>query len=120
MANKRELKKVVDLLGANLCENMMISWANVKDANRSDISEAVGKVLNAVEMARKNSNITFDRGVKAFENLKDYSKAKADFYKSLFNKITADFNKEISDALKLYNSALPASEKESNKASVAK
>lgn len=118
MANKREFKKVVDLLGAELCNNMMIAWVNVEGADKKAISDAIGKVVDGVEAARHHSNIHFDRGMKGFESLEAYSKAKKAFYKALFNKTVADFNQVVSDALKQFNAALPQSEKDANKAAV--
>lgn len=115
MANKREFKKNVERLGSDLCENMMISWVNIEDADKKAIAEAIGKILSGVENARSNANVFFDKGVKAFENKKEYSKAKVVFFKKLFNKIIEDLNQNINEALKLYNGALPQSVKDANK-----
>ena len=65
-----------------------------------------------------NSNIFFDRGVKAFADKKEYSKAKETFFKALFEKVSTEFTEEINLALKEFNAALPAEEKERNKAAV--
>ncbi len=115
MANKREFKKNAELLGSDLCENMMVAWYNVEGADKKAISEAIGKILAGVENARSRSNIFFDRGAKSFENRKEYSKAKAEFFKKLFDKIIGEFNDVVTDALKQYNAALPQEVKDANK-----
>ena len=115
MANKREFKKFADALGASLVEEMMIAYYNVEGADRQAISEAVGTVLDAVDNAKNNSNVYFDRGAKAFENKKEYGAEKRKFFKALFNKIIGDFNAEVSSALKKFNGALPAEVKEAQK-----
>lgn len=119
MANKREFKKYVDALGAAACNEMMESFYTVKDADKDAISKAIEKVLLATNKARMNANIFFDKGVKAFADKKEYVKAKDAFFKALFDKVTTEFTEEINDALKDFNAALPAEEKERNKAAVA-
>lgn len=116
--NKREFKKYVDALGASIVEEMMIAFYNVEGADRQLIGNAVGKVLDATEEARANSNVKFDRGPKAFENHKEYSKAKAAFFRQLFNKIYKDLDEAINSALKDFNAALPESVKKAQKEAV--
>lgn len=118
MASKRTFKKAVDMVGADLCENMMIALVNVEGADKNAISQAVGKVLEAVETSRSNSNVHFDRGVKAFGSLKEYSVEKKKFYAALFNKVIKDFDTTIGEALKLFNGALPEEVKKLQKESV--
>lgn len=115
MANKREFKKTADALGASICATMADAYDNVKGANKQVIAEAVEKVLAAVAAAKSNADVYFDKGMKAFESHKEYSKAKKIFFKQLFNKINDDFSKELSDALKLFNSAIPQEVKDANK-----
>lgn len=119
MANKRTFKKALDYMGGDICENMMISYVNVEGADKKLISEAMGKVLEAIETARKNSNVKFDKSSKAFDNTRDYTKAKEAFFCKLFDKIYSDFNASVAEALKLYNSAIPGNVKEEMKAAVA-
>lgn len=118
MANKREFKKYVEAIGASACEAMMATYYNVEGADKNEIAKAIEKVLGAVGTARSNANVTFDKGVKAFPSLSDYSKAKKDFNKKLFVKISDDFTKELDEALKQFNAAIPASVKEAQKKAV--
>ena len=119
MANKREFKKYVAALGAAACDEMMYSYYTVEGADKDAISKAIEKVLVATNKARMNSNIFFDRGVKAFADHKEYSKAKEAFFKALFEKVSTEFTEEINAALKEFNAALPAEEKARNKEAVA-
>lgn len=114
--NKQQFKKAVEAVGASMCDEMMTVYYNVEGADRDKISQAVTKVLGATGAAKANANIFFDRGVKSFANVEEYNKAKAEFFKKLFNKIRADFNNEISAALKLFNEAVPQAVKDANKA----
>ena len=116
MANKREFKKNVEAIGASACAPMMEIYQTLEEDKKETVEKAVAQVLGAVAAARSNADITFDKGVKAFENLKEYSKAKKDFYKKLFGKISDDFSKELEEALKLFNSAVPEEVKAENKA----
>lgn len=115
MANKREFKKYADSLGASIIDEMVSAYYNVQGADKEKISEAIEKTLGAIGKAKNNANVYFDKGVKAFDSVEDYSKAKKEFFKALFNKIETEFGEDINAALKLFNSALPEEEKAKNK-----
>ncbi|MDE6445061.1 MAG: hypothetical protein K2K64_11690 [Muribaculaceae bacterium] len=118
MGNKREFKKAAEAIGASVCESMMTTYYNTEGVDKSAIEAAIAKVLGATGAARSNANVTFDKGVKAFSSLQEYSKAKSDFYKKLFVKISEDFNAELDEALKQFNAAIPSSVKEAQKQTV--
>lgn len=115
MANKREFKKYVDALGASIIDEMISAYYNVKDSDRDKISQAIEATLGAIGKAKNNSNVYFDKGTKAFSTVEEYTKAKREFFRALFNKIENEFNDEINQALKLFNEAIPADEKARNK-----
>ncbi|MDE6578471.1 MAG: hypothetical protein K2J82_05870 [Muribaculaceae bacterium] len=119
MSNKRVFKKYADAIGASVCESMMSTYYNTEEVNKETIEKAIAKVLGATGAAKSNANVTFDKGVKAFGSLEEYSKAKKDFYKKLFVKISDDFNSELDEALKLFNSAIPEEVKAAQKKSTA-
>lgn len=116
--NKRDFKKYVEALGDSACASMVDVYETTKDVDQTKVSNAVKKVLGAVAAAKSNADVTFDKGVKAFENLLAYSKAKKAFYRQLFNKITEDFYKELDEAVKEFNSAIPEEVKAENKEAV--
>lgn len=118
MANKREFKKYVDAVGASACNAMLETYYNVKGADKEAINKAIEQILGATAAARSNANVFFDKGVKAFESKKEYSKAKEEFFKKLFDKITSDYSKELDEALKNFNNAIPAEVKAQQKAEV--
>lgn len=115
MANKRDLKKYVEAVGAMLVEEMLFAYVNVDKADKEAISAAIGIVLSAVKEARTNANVFFDRGIKSYDNPTDYKKEKAVFFKSLFDKIDKDFSGAVDASLKQFNGALPAEVKEALK-----
>lgn len=115
MANKREFKKYVEALGSSACESMVEVYDTVENVDKDQVAKAIEKVLYAVTAAKNNADVTFDKGVKAFSNLGEYSKAKKDFYRQLFTKINEDFNKGIDEALKIFNAAVPEEVKKENK-----
>ena len=114
--NKRDFKKYVESLGDSACASMVDVYENYANVDKTKVANAVEKVISAVAAAKTNADITFDKGVKAFENLKEYSKAKKTFYKQLFKKIYDDFYKELDEAVKEFNSAVPEEVKTENKA----
>ena len=116
MANKREFKKFVDQLGASVCESMVDICETVDNVDKKEAANAIELVLSACAAAKSNADVTFDKGVKAFPNLMEYSKAKKAFYRQLFKKVEDDFYKEIDEALKVFNAGVPQEVKEENKA----
>lgn len=115
MANKRDFKKAVETVGVSICEEMMTAYYNVKGADKNAIANSIQMILTAVENAKDNSNVYFDKGAKAFENKKLYSKEKTIFFKSLFNKIHTEFAEQLDKAVKDFNQAIPKEVKEQNK-----
>ena len=113
--NKRDFKKYVESVGDSACASMAEVYDTVDNVDKSKVADAVEKVISAVAAAKTNADITFDKGVKAFPNLKEYSKAKEAFYKSLFKKVNDDFYNDLDEALKLFNSAVPEEVKQENK-----
>ncbi len=115
MPNKRDFKKYADALGASIIDEMISAYYNVEGADRDKIEQAMETLLGAIGKAKNNSNINFDRGKKAFADIKEYSASKRKFFKSLFDKIETEFDEEVNESLKLFNAAIPAEEKARNK-----
>lgn len=107
MANKREFKKSVEALSSALVDEMMVSFYNVKDADQEKISNAISAIVEAMGKAVKTSNALFHKGVKEFENIEAYNKAKTDFTKEKYHKAIEEYNDALTEALKVYNEAMP-------------
>lgn len=114
--NKRDFKKGVEAIGDSACAQMVEVFETVDNVDKAKVANAVEKVISAVAAAKSNADVTFDKGVKAFENLGAYSKAKKNFFRQLFAKINEDFLKELDEAVKEFNSAVPEEVKAENKA----
>lgn len=114
--NKRDFKKYVEALGDSACASMVDVFETEENVDKTKVANAVEKVLSAVEAAKTNADVTFDKGVKAFSSLVEYSKAKKAFYRQLFKKIYEDFYNDLDEAVKEFNSAIPEDVKEENKA----
>ncbi|MCH5230932.1 MAG: hypothetical protein J1F43_03970 [Muribaculaceae bacterium] len=117
--NKRDFKKYVESVGDSAISSMVEVFDSVENIDKGKVADAVEKMIAAVAAAKSNADVTFDKGVKAFENLAEYSKAKKSFYKQLFKKIYEDFYKELDEAVKTFNSAVPEEVKQENKAAAA-
>ena len=115
MANKRILKKSIDDLGNAMIEEMSIGYFNIENADKQLISSAINKILTAMNEAHKLCDVKFDKKHRDFESTKEYLQAKRSFIKENYDKLIADFNNLLEDALKDYNKAIPASEREANK-----
>lgn len=116
--NKRDFKKYVESVGDSACAQMVDIYDSVDKIDKEKVANAVEKVLGAVAAAKSNADVTFDKGVKAFDNIVEYSKAKKAFFRQLFKKISEDFVKELEEALKEFNAAVPDEVKAQNKEAV--
>ena len=114
--NKRDFKKYVESIGNSACKSMVDIFESGKNPDQTKVTNAIEKVLSAVETAKSNADVTFDKGVKAFNNIVEYSKAKKAFYKQLFKKIYDVFYNDLEEALKEFNAGVPEEVKEENKA----
>lgn len=114
--NKREFKKNVQGIGDVACAQMVDIYECNQNIDRVKVADAIEKVISAVAAAKTNADVTFDKGVKAFESLSEYSKAKKTFYRQLFKKINEDFYKDLDEAVKQFNEAVPEEVKQENKA----
>ncbi len=93
MANKREFKKYVETVGASVCEAMMATYYNEPSVDKKEITKAIEQVLCAVATARCNSNVTFDKGRKAFESANDYNKAIKTFNAAIPQNLRDEYKK---------------------------
>lgn len=119
MANKREFKKYVEAVGVSACNAMMATYYNVEGADKEAIEKAMAQVLGAIGAARSHANVKFDKGMKAFPDATAYAKAKKEFFRKVFVKISDDFSKELDAALKTFNAAIPQEVKDQYKKAVA-
>lgn len=110
MASKRQFKKSVEALSSALVNEMMASYYNVKEADREKISAAITKIISAMGKAKQDSNKLFGKGVKEFENMAAYNKAKAIHNKEKYQAAIADYNDSLGEALKAYNEGMPKNE----------
>ena len=114
--NKRDFKKYVEAVGDSACASMVDVCDSYENVDRSKAADAVEKVIAAVAAAKSNADITFDKGMKAFDNIVEYSKAKRAFFRQLFDKIYKDFYTQLDEAVKEFNTAVPEEVKAENKA----
>lgn len=111
MANKREFKKSVDALSSAIADEMMASYYNVKEADREKISQAITKVIAAMSKAKQHTAQLFGKGVKEFDSLAAYNKAKANHNKEKYREAIANYNEALGEALKTYNEGMPKQDK---------
>lgn len=108
MANKRQIKKSTEALTSSVCESMMFSYYNVPGIDQALVEQAIARILTAMGNVKHESNRFFGKSVKEFSDKKAYLKAKSDFFKELFHTLITDFNEALDEAMKLFNSAIPA------------
>lgn len=119
MANKRIFKKTVKSLGAAICDEFMSGYYNIEGIDRVKTEQAIVIVLQAVDDACCNANKFMGKRHREFADANDYSKAKREFFRNLFNQINEEYSRALDLGVKTYNEAVPAAVKEANKKAVA-
>lgn len=107
MANKREFKKSVEELTAALVDEMMISYYNEKEADKEKISQAITKIISAMEKSKSSVATAFNKKIRDFENVAAYNKEKSKYIKEKYTAAIAEYNKDLGEALKDYNEGMP-------------
>lgn len=105
--NKREYKKAVEALGSGMCIEIFNIGATEKNVDAVKMQQAMSIVWNAMENTKRGANIFFDKRARDFENHLEYKKAKAVFFKNLFERLNSEFESKLEEALKLVNEAAP-------------
>lgn len=118
MANKRIFKKYVTQVSTALVNDMMTIYYSFENIDKDAIDKAVINILKGGESAIMKSNVKFDKTLKAFENSRQYRKAKRDFYNGVYKKVNGEFKKCISDSIATFNNAIPEDLKNKLKAEV--
>lgn len=107
MANNREFKKSIEALSSALVSEIMASLYNEKEADTLKLNEAIDKIAKAMVRAKQHTGKVFDKGLKDFNNLKEYNLAKAKFTKEKYKEAIAKYNEGLGEALKAYNEGMP-------------
>jgi len=109
MASKRIYKKILEATTASVCNEMMLEAVFCNDEEKQEkIERIVANMLAAYENSRIQSNVKYDKSPRAFDNDREYHRARRAFYRKMFDRIYADYNKVLNESIESFNALLKA------------
>ena len=120
MANKRRLKKAIKAACGNMAGECIITRNYVPGVDVKKIDEIIFNIADLQFVTIENVTFSFDKSAGSFDSRHDYKKARAAYFHKGYKKLLDDFNKGVADIVNQMNDALPAEQKERNKAAAAK
>lgn len=113
---KRQLKKSINgLCGALACD-CVIAADCMSNANEDKVNSLIVDLAKAQTKALKRVSVSFDKAPKEFANLKEYHKARRDYYAKAYAQLRKDLSADINAVVAEVNAMLTPAEKEANKA----
>ena len=117
MANKRNLKKYMKTMAANLAGETLFILNYYENIDEAKADAIIDKILALVTEKTNNVSVSFDKTCKvSFEgNRKDYRKAHAAYFKKCYNELADESNNGVQAILKEMNGLLSKEQLEENK-----
>lgn len=117
MANKRDLKKYMKVLSANLAGDTLFIVHTYNDIDINKAEEIIYKIRTMLTENIAKVSVAFDKTCsESFNNERhNYRKAHRKYYKECYQKLLSDFHAQFSTLLKEMNSLLSPEQLEENK-----
>lgn len=115
-SNKRLLKKEIRMICGTLAGECVVAKITVPGINTETINQIIYELAALQENALSRTNFDFPQSPKAFADGHAYRKARNEYFAAAYRKLKEEFNAHIEAIVKKMNAALPAEQKEANKA----
>ena len=117
MANKRQLKKYMKNMAANLAGETVFILNYYDGIDEAKANDVIDKIFNLLTEKINDVSLDFDKTCKdSFAgDRKAYRKARNAYYKAAYKKLYTDFTEGVSAVLKDMNALLSKEQLEENK-----
>lgn len=117
MANKRQLKKYMKNMAANLAGETVFILNYYDGIDEAKANDVIDKIFNLLTEKINDVSVDFDKTCKdSFDgDRKAYRKARNAYYKAAYKKLYADFTEGVGAVLKDMNALLSKEQLEENK-----
>lgn len=117
MANKRQLKKYMKNMAANLAGETVFILNYYDGIDEAKANDVIDKIFNLLTEKINDVSVDFDKTCKdSFDgDRKAYRKARNAYYKAAHKKLYADFTEGVGAVLKDMNALLSKEQLEENK-----
>lgn len=99
-----------------LAGECVIAKITVPGINPETLNQIIYEIAELQENALRRISFDFPQSPKSFTNPHDYRKARSQYFAAAYRKLKAEFNTHVDTIVKKMNEALPAEQKEANKA----
>lgn len=108
MASKRFIKKQIRLVCGDIAgECITASWI-IKKADSEKLRQCIIETAQLQSSALKHINISFDKTPKSFTSIRDYRKARRQYFKAAVKSFEKGFYNKVDEIVKEMNKAVPA------------
>lgn len=111
MANKRQLKKLIRHICADVAVECGIALEVVPNIDKDKISDALRHVAELQTGTLNKTSFNFDKARHDYANRAEYNREKQRYNHDAFRRLRVEFNESLLDIVKEMNSALPKEEK---------
>lgn len=115
-SNKRLLKKEIRMICGSLAGECVLAKLTMPATNPETFNQIIYELAGLQENALSLTNFDFPQSPKAFASAREYRKARREYFAAAYGKLKSEFNDHIEAIVKKMNAALPAEQKEANKA----
>ncbi len=119
MANKRELKKAIKAVCGDLAGECLIARDFVPNIDPKKMEEIILKIADLQYVTIDNVTFSYDKCASSFADRHEYKTARDAYFRKGYSKLISEFNKSVEEIVREMNAALPAAQKEANKAAMA-
>ena len=115
MANKRNLKKMVNNVCADIATECLIASEYVKGVDPLKMDAIITKLADLQANALSNISFAFDKVPSEFTTQKEYKTAKEAYFRKAYASFRHKFYVKVNEIVKERNQALPEEVKTANK-----
>lgn len=115
-SNKRLLKKEIRMICGALAGECVVAKITIPGIDPEELNQIIYELAGLQENALSRISFDFPQSPKSFENGHEYRKARKQYFAAAYRKLKGEFNAHIDAIVKKMNAALPAEQKEANKA----
>lgn len=108
MANKRQLKKRISYVCGDLAGDLILGAHLIKGIDSEAVRKLLTEIAELQEETRAKVSFTFDKNTGAFDNKKEYNKARGAYNAQAFKKLRDDFGARAMEIVKEMNALIPA------------
>lgn len=108
ITSKQDLKKYINRVGCEVAQAVLPAAVCSHIITDQQADELITKLSELKAEAHARLNIAFDKTQKDFENIKNYAKARRQYFKIAYAKAREEYEKGVEEVIEKVNKAAAA------------